>query len=54
MDGHDSRSYDEVLRARFTEDEKSVAFVARDGMRVLYVTYALTAPPTSKSGLEAK
>ena len=54
VDGHDSRSYDEVLRARFTEDEKSVAFVARDGMRVLYVTYALTAPPTSKSGLEAK
>jgi len=48
VDGHESRSYDEVLGARFTEDEKSVTFVARDGMRILYVTYALTAPPTSK------
>src|SRR5262245_13207010 len=41
VDGYESRSYDEVLGARFTEDEKSVAFVARDGMRILYVTYAL-------------
>jgi WD40-like Beta Propeller Repeat len=53
VDGHESRSYDEVLGARFTEDEKSVAFVARDGMRILYVTYALTAPPTSMPGREA-
>ena len=39
---------------RFAEDEKVISFFARDGMRFLHVTYALTSPPTSKPGREAK
>lgn len=41
VDGNESRLYDDVIGVRFVEDEKSVAFAGRDGMRFLRVTYAL-------------
>ena len=41
VDGHESRPYDDVIGVWFVEDDKSVAFAGRDGMRFLRVTYAL-------------
>jgi hypothetical protein len=46
VDGHESRLYNAVVDARFSDDGKSVVFVARDGGRFFRVTYDLgTAGP---------
>jgi len=39
VNGQESKLYDLVTGARFTEDEKSVVFIARDGLRMLRVGY---------------
>lgn len=41
VDGHESRLYDTLTGVRFTEEGKAVTFVARDGSRLLRVTFAL-------------
>jgi hypothetical protein len=41
IDGHESKLYDDLVGMRFLEDGKLVAFVARDSMRFLRVTYTL-------------
>lgn len=43
VDGHESRLYDDVTYPRFVPENKTVAFVARDGARFLRVTYDLGA-----------
>lgn len=39
VNGQESKLYDEVSGARVTDEQKSVTFFARDGRRVLRVTY---------------
>lgn len=41
VDGHESKTYDELAGMRFTEDGTALIFVARDGVRLLRVTYQL-------------
>jgi hypothetical protein len=41
VDGHESRLYNATVGARFSDDRKSVSFVARDGGRFFRVTYDL-------------
>lgn len=40
VDGHESKLYDSAAHARFSEDHKTMSFVARDARRFLRVTYA--------------
>lgn len=42
VDGHESRLYDAVANAHYVEGGKTVRFLARDGGRLLGVTYALS------------
>jgi hypothetical protein len=41
VNGQESKLYNEVAGAHVAEDEKSVAFYAREGRRILRVTYKL-------------
>ncbi|HUJ31139.1 MAG TPA: hypothetical protein VLY23_07645 [Candidatus Acidoferrum sp.] len=41
VDGHESSAYDWVAFPRFVENANTVMFIARDGARLLRVTYAL-------------
>jgi hypothetical protein len=41
VDGHESRLYNATVGTRFSDDGKSVSFVARDGGRFFRVTYDL-------------
>jgi hypothetical protein len=43
VDGHESRLYNAALDARFSDDGRSVVFVARDGGHFFRVTYDLAA-----------
>ena len=46
VDGHESRLYNAAVDTRFSDDGKSVVFVARNGGRFFRVTYDLvTAGP---------